>query len=588
MVDVKHSNTGAMGRYAKINLADGKGTRGIHGSEIWVAVGQSVHRGQQIGLTGGSAYGNNWGVGAHIHQTLWPTWDYAFGDGATINFMDFVGSGVVAGYQRMAGGAGANYRKEPRGGAEKLDTFPPNSGPYDFDGWIRGENVEGNDVWFRGRYTGGWAWSGGFTDPGTHDLDDLNPKPPAIGPTERKAGADGVRARRTASTAAEIVADQFVTPGTVVAFDGWITGEGVEGNTAWFRRNGVFFWSGGFEDKGTHNLADLNPVKPPAKVNRVVGASPANVRGVPWLTSPSVLSEPVAAAVEVIGYAKAEIVEGNNVWFLRWDQRWMWSGGFTSTAVDGIPLVATPPKPSDPVDQLNNPGNLKTYTPVWDGASFGLEAPLGFQEDGTRADRNVKGSQKVPTTGIISKLILHWTGVLPDQLYYFSILNDRDSCPSFYFRTSGKTFELIRPGVKPASTGPEWNWCSIAVEMQMAAGTPSISPAQKEKAAQLAVRMQEATLFEGGVWDGAKIDFLITRSNIIGHNEALPGETECPGPDMDIDWIVARALQLWDEKYPDVPTPEPTGTIEIDRELAANISATLKAAAAEIDKALNA
>jgi hypothetical protein len=557
VVDVKHSNSGAMGRYAKINLDDGKGTRGIHGAEIWVAVGQRVHRGQQIGLTGASANGNNWGVGAHIHQTLWETWDYRFGDGATINFMDYVGPVSVAGHQRVVGANGANARSAPQVGAAKIETLPPGT-IGDFNGWMRGDTVEGNNVWFRGAHSGNWFWSGGFTDSGTHDLPDLNPAPPAIQPDQRKVGPNGVRGRKDASTAAEVT--QNLDPGSVWHFKAWKHGEGVEGNTVWFqgRDSGDWFWSGGFEDRDTHNLVDANPPAPPASANRVVGANSANVRAVPWLTSPSVASEVPAAAVEVVGWGKAEVVEGNGVWFMRKDQRWMWSGGFTSASTEGLPEMAVPPKPdAGSIDQLNNPAGLVMYPPVWEGADFGLEAPLGFQEDGSRAVRTEKGKEKTPTTGIISFLGLHWTGVTPDQLYYFSTKNDRDVCPSYYTRTSGKTFEMIRPGFKPATTGPEWNWRHISFEMQMAATSPTISRAQQEKAAQMAVRMQEATLLEGGIFDGAKIDFLISRATILGHNEMLPGTTTCPGPDMDIDWIVARALEIWDEKHPDDPTPEP-------------------------------
>lgn len=41
-------------------------------------------------------------------------------------------------------------------------------------GWMRGEPVLGNDIWFT-TGDGGWYWSGGFTDAGTHDLPELNP-----------------------------------------------------------------------------------------------------------------------------------------------------------------------------------------------------------------------------------------------------------------------------------------------------------------------------------------------------------------------------------------------------------------------------
>lgn len=43
-----------------------------------------------------------------------------------------------------------------------------------FDGWKRGESIDGNNVWFRGAYSGNFWWSGSFTDTGTHDLADLN------------------------------------------------------------------------------------------------------------------------------------------------------------------------------------------------------------------------------------------------------------------------------------------------------------------------------------------------------------------------------------------------------------------------------
>lgn len=588
VVDVKHSNSGAMGRYAKINLDDGKGTRGLHGAEIWVVVGQRVGRGQQIGLTGGSANGSDWGVGTHIHQTLWNSWDYAFGDGATINFADYVGSGVIAGYQRTVGGNGASVRSDPSTANAKLDTFAPGV-VCDFNGWIHGENVEGNDVWFRGALTGVWLWSGGFTDGGTHDLADLNPVAPPIQPDERKAGPGGANGRGgEPSTGVPVV--YTIGAGQLGKFIGWRRGETVEGNNVWFKGTdadpGVWYWSGGFEDKDTHNLPDLNAPAPPVDQNRVVGAEVANVRLVPWLTSPTLTRENPQAAIKITGYAKGEAVEGNDIWFQRWDQRWMWSGGFTSQSTEGLKLMATPPKPTAPVDELNNPLGLPEYTPVWAEAVIGLEAPLGFQEDGTRADRNVKGEKKVKTTGIISNLALHWTGVLPDQLSYFSQKNDRDSCPSFYFRTSGKIFELIRPGVKPAATGSEWNWRSIAVEMQMGPTSPTISRVQQEAAARLAVRMQEATLLEGGVWDGAKIDFIIERSRILGHNEMLPGTTQCPGPDMDADWITARALELWDEKHPDDPTPPPTDQILVDREFLEQLQANQIADADEIAKVL--
>lgn len=91
IVDLKHSNSGGTGRYVTIDMDDGRRTRSLHLSEIWVSVGQRVNRGQQIGRTGASGFGSDWGYGAHVHQTLWSGWYYAFGANATIDFANYVG-----------------------------------------------------------------------------------------------------------------------------------------------------------------------------------------------------------------------------------------------------------------------------------------------------------------------------------------------------------------------------------------------------------------------------------------------------------------------------------------------------------------
>lgn len=65
--------------------------------------------------------------------------------------------------------------------------------------------------------------------------------------------------------------------------------------------------------------------------------------------------------------------------------------------------------------------------------------------------------------------------------------------------------------------------------------TWGISSASRERLARLAVAM-----FRAG-WLGG-----LTRQFILGHNE-VPGTyaTACPGPDMNLDWIVARANQIY-------------------------------------------
>lgn len=85
---VKHSTSGAMGRVAEYRLDDGRDTRSIHLSEVWVDVGQRVERGQQIALSGASGFDSDWGYAAHLHHTLWPGPAWA---APTIDFERYVG-----------------------------------------------------------------------------------------------------------------------------------------------------------------------------------------------------------------------------------------------------------------------------------------------------------------------------------------------------------------------------------------------------------------------------------------------------------------------------------------------------------------
>lgn len=82
------STSSANGRYIGILLDDGRETWCLHLSVVSVSVGQRVTRGQKIGETGASGYGDDWYYGPHIHQSLWP--DDAWDD-PTIDFEKYVG-----------------------------------------------------------------------------------------------------------------------------------------------------------------------------------------------------------------------------------------------------------------------------------------------------------------------------------------------------------------------------------------------------------------------------------------------------------------------------------------------------------------
>jgi murein DD-endopeptidase MepM/ murein hydrolase activator NlpD len=86
---VKTTNSSATGRVVEYRLDEGKDTRSIHMSEVWVGVGNRVVEGQSIGLSGASGYGSDWYYGPHVHHTLWPGNAWA---NPTIDFELYVGS----------------------------------------------------------------------------------------------------------------------------------------------------------------------------------------------------------------------------------------------------------------------------------------------------------------------------------------------------------------------------------------------------------------------------------------------------------------------------------------------------------------
>jgi hypothetical protein len=156
-------------------------------------------------------------------------------------------------------------------------------------------------------------------------------------PANRRIGAPSITAPK----------GEELAPGTIGNFNGWIRGDSVSGNNVWFRGiSGDWFWSGGFTDTGTHDLADLNPVVvPPAPTEqkRTVGDIEANVRDFPSVIGVKGAPLPPGTVVVVTGYVKAPSSTTSNgvttdIWF-RHETGWSWAGGFTSQSIEGLTAI---------------------------------------------------------------------------------------------------------------------------------------------------------------------------------------------------------------------------------------------------------
>lgn len=216
--------------------------------------------------------------------------------------------------------------------------------------------------------------------------------------------------------------------------------------------------------------------------------------------------------------------------------------------------VATPapvdPPVTPPVTPPNadNPRGLPTHTPFYPGAFIGLDAPLGD------APRGQKGTPPVPVSVIIDQFHIHRTGSNGDDGDWFSYRNSRSSCPHLHVLQDGRTREFIRPKMKPALSGPEWNWRGYGIEIQ---GAGDGTPEQFERVADI---MAWLASYEGRELDGVLVTYhLRQRAGVtVTHREMVA--TECPGDWWvgRVDALLERARVLFKEKYsPAEPEPEP-------------------------------
>lgn len=126
--------------------------------------------------------------------------------------------------------------------------------------------------------TGGATYMGWSTDYAGATSKYVEPVA-VLGPQQRRTGDIGakVRSARTLDPATEL---SSLKGNFVYTMSGWARGATANGTDIWFRHEFGWSHSSGFDDRGTHDLADLNDVPPAPIVTPPVVVAPTPTTGV--------------------------------------------------------------------------------------------------------------------------------------------------------------------------------------------------------------------------------------------------------------------------------------------------------------------
>jgi hypothetical protein len=130
----------------------------------------------------------------------------------------------------------------------------------------------------------------------------------------------------------------------------------------------------------------------------------------------------------------------------------------------------------------------------------------------------------------------------------FMAPNDRSVSPNYQVNADGSVYEIVPPDRYRAWTTGAIDHQAVTCETQNTTGAPSwgISHESHEAIAHLIAWASARYGFpiqRGRVADGNVVEV----PGVVGHRETPAGRqtsTSCPGPSMDLDWLVARARQI--------------------------------------------
>lgn len=166
----------------------------------------------------------------------------------------------------------------------------------------------------------------------------------------------------------------------------------------------------------------------------------------------------------------------------------------------------------------------------------------------------------------------------------FMTKNDRSVSPNYQVNADGSVYEIVPPDRYRAWTTGAVDHQAVTCETQNTSGAPSwgISRASMEAIAHLVAWASKRYGFpiQRGRVSGTSSYSTVVVPGVVGHNETPAGRrtsTVCPGPSMDIEWIIARARQIAagqggtaprpSTSKPSRPTPSAAGKLVEDGDL---------------------
>lgn len=252
----------------------------------------------------------------------------------------------------------------------------------------------------------------------------------------------------------------------------------------------------------------------------------------------------------------------------------IWGPASDLKGFPGVPLPDAPANPeADPLYGKKHP--------LYPGATWADVSP-----------------NKSVREGDVKLFIIHHradTGTAASARKRFMTSNDRNVSPNWNVNQDGTVDEIVPPDDYRAWTTGAVDHQAVTVETGNSSGEPTwgITPESHEAIANIVawwgyhyvLPIQKGAV---SLVDGKNV---VTTPGIVGHRDTPAGKdtgTVCPGPSMNIDWIITRAKEIYQAKYVEPPVdPEPgVSMTSVPTKFLEDLRANQLSDAAEISKYL--